>query len=510
MITMLSSPSSFKLFPILLGLCSLINKCQPFTVTNYNVIHHENNLKDPIVVGNKGGAWIQRTSSQLFADGSGKGDSEKDNDGASASASTASVVNGEEEEEEVYGAKFFGGNQIKDYLFDADVEASATEAAGFTEDMMQSYNRFDDARAFPDASVRDIALQLQNEINNCLKTDNENGSDENFGEVYAKSNFSWNTPFEKNGAKSPIDALQIASQFYRRIDLAIICGERKSANEMELQWALSVIWPNMWEAKVTFSGKSLITLDSELRIIKQKDMLDGYDGKDVFKCVADQFFPTFWDVYNIAMSPGAEQMPRISEKKLFSSYTLYDIPPRLVLKPSIIDRDGRVGRNAEVLPMHSFVTAIKTTGPKKEVYSTTTPFEVAIKAMKSIDGEKVSSISWNVPLATEFVKLPDLPLAFEETEDLSLSYDFQQRRRVATIPYAGGPQDEDITQARMKLYEAVIGDGLKPRTDEEGRPIFFFLQNDVKGCFTESGLGMAIYESRPGFVKSNEVGVELE
>jgi len=60
------------------------------------------------------------------------------------------------------------------------------------------------------------------------------------------------------------------------------------------------------------------------------------------------------------------------------------------------------------------------------------------------------------------------------------------------------------------LYEQVTKDGLRPKL-VEGRPQFFFLNNDAKACFTaDGGLGMAVYEWRPAFVKSNEVGIELE
>mmetsp|Transcript_12483 Transcript_12483/g.18322 ORF Transcript_12483/g.18322 Transcript_12483/m.18322 type:complete len:180 (+) Transcript_12483:987-1526(+) len=62
-----------------------------------------------------------------------------------------------------------------------------------------------------------------------------------------------------------------------------------------------------------------------------------------------------------------------------------------------------------------------------------------------------------------------------------------------------------------KLYGAVIKDGLQPKTDSEGRPVFFFLTYDTKACYTaESGLGMCVYEYRAQFMKSQRVGIELE
>ena len=267
----------------------------------------------------------------------------------------------------------------------------------------------------------------------------------------------------------------------------------------------------MWEAKVTFSGISMVVLNKSGQIIKQHDLLEGYEGTDVLKAVSDQYFPRFWDFVNVGMSPSAEMMPRVTtEKKAFSSYSVFEIPPRVVLRPSLIDRSGREARNAQMLPMHSFTSAIITSGPARDFYSTTSPIEVAIKPSKLGNGESYNRIEWTVPIAVELAKQTELPLPVEESDDLVCNYEYQQRRRVATVTFAGDPQDEGVTKARKQLFEAVNKDGLTPRVDETGRPIFFFLQNESKACFTESGLGMAIYESRPGFGKKNEVGIELE
>jgi len=60
----------------------------------------------------------------------------------------------------------------------------------------------------------------------------------------------------------------------------------------------------------------------------------------------------------------------------------------------------------------------------------------------------------------------------------------QKRRRVATIPFGGDPQDEHVGEVRKKLYEAVTQDGLVPKLDEDGRPMFFL--DDSKACFFRS------------------------
>ena len=98
-------------------------------------------------------------------------------------------------------------------------------------------------------------------------------------------------------------------------------------------------------------------------------------------------------------------------------------------------------------------------------------------------------------------------------ESLECSYTLRPNRLVATLPYAGNPQDEEVTQLRRQLYSEVVEkDGYKPKLDPNtGRPIFFFWMNDAKACFTRNGgLGMAVYEWRGEWSKSNEVGIELE
>jgi len=118
-------------------------------------------------------------------------------------------------------------------------------------------------------------------------------------------------------------------------------------------------------------------------------------------------------------------------------------------------------------------------------------------------------------LAVEFATESELPIPGEDEEtdataEAGVQYVWQGERRVATLAYDGSPQDAKISDIRKQLYEQVTKDGLKPKLDESGRPIFFFWQNSVKACYTDEGLGMAVYESRPGFAKPSEVGIELE
>jgi hypothetical protein len=187
-------------------------------------------------------------------------------------------------------------------------------------------------------------------------------------------------------------------------------------------------------------------------------------------------------------------------------------------------------------------------GPNKESFTPVTPIEVSISKAEGFEG---SLVKWTVPVPPEFASKAVLPLPLtescvddeEEEEDvnslataseqnkspyssrqpkipppkapqsLQCSYSLRPSRLVATLPYAGNPQDEAVTQLRRQLYQEVVErDGFAPKLDPvTKRPIFFFWMNDSKACFTRAGgLGMAVYEWRGDWSKSNEVGIELE
>jgi hypothetical protein len=307
-------------------------------------------------------------------------------------------------------------------------------------------------------------------------------------------------------------------------------------------------------------------------LLDQRDVLDG--GGDVVTALSSQLTPRFWDVYHIGMTPCAELDPRLdspppSSRSLsssssssssggkrgpFSSYRLSYLPPRLVVEPSLVDSNGRDGRSAQALPNHAFTTAIKTMGPNKDRFVPASPVEVSITKVADDDdgGGGGCLVRWTVPVPPEFASRIALPLPAiggEDDEDddgsptleitttrkkkftppytpgrtnrpppdppssLSCGYALRPTRLVATLPYAGNPQDEEVAMLRKRLYdEAVERDGHVPKLDPvTGRPTFFFWMNDAKACFTrEGGLGMAVYEWRADWSKSNEVGIELE
>ena len=440
----------------------------------------------------------------------------KSSDGASSSTAVAEVED-DEKPADIVGAQFFGGNKEKEEFYDPVAEAKAGEELAVS----GAFHRFlvDDAPsvAFDTATTAKLAYSLQCQINAILyKTKTDESDDADY--TYSNS-VRWTTPLSASSSSSasntPLQALKDSLQFYRnQVDLAIVSGKQLNDNEFEIQWELSAVWPTFMEPRIMLVGTSKLGLDSKSKmIVSQIDQLWGSNDKnDLVSTIGSQISPRFWDWYHIGMTPAAELMPRFNTQKgLLKSYQVYEIHPRLVTNPTMLEVGDRDDRNAQFIPSHAFATIIKTMGPTRQKFVPTSPVEVRIIP----GGEKGLKLKWSIPLSVQFQAQPELPLPGEDPEMLPGSeaecgYEFQPKRKVATVAYGGNPQDKDINEIRKKLYEQVVRDGLKPKLDRNGRPEFFFLQNTAKACYTEDGLGMCVYEWRPSMVKPNEVGIELE
>jgi hypothetical protein len=480
----------------------------------------------------------------------------------------------EDDGENVVGTKFFGGNTVKEELYIPEEEEMALELQKVKPKQRKEeseYKRFQDTNAFGDDLARRVGEALQLAINQILYDDSTDNSVATWKE---NPSIAWETPFptKKAGGNSPLMEMKVSKEFYNKLDVAILSAKTiestADAGVVEVRWDVGAVWPNPWESRVLLTGTSRLSVRDDkdnniITLMKQVDKLDGNKPSDIVGSLSSQLPPRFWDVYHIGMSPSAELDPRLTalspsqlttsrgNKGLLSSYNLSYLPPRLVTEPSLVDTNGRSGRTAQALPNHGFTTAIKTMGPNKEQFVPVSPIEVSIS---KVEGEDGSLIKWTVPVPPEFASKAVLPLpVIEEEEDeeddasnsdalatssantpsktspysvrrpntpapeapqsLQCNYSLRPSRLVATLPYAGNPQDEEVTQLRRQLYQQVVeNDGFKPKLDPvTKRPIFFFWMNDAKACFTRAGgLGMAVYEWRADWAKSNEVGIELE
>ena len=424
------------------------------------------------------------------------------------------------------GAEFFGGNKQKEELYDPIAEREAGKDIKLK---TKSFDRFSVSTdgAFDSAEVASIAQCLQQEINRVLyfgdkklrkiieqdKDESESMNPENlkFG-----PSLLWETPMTITST-NPLEELEAAKRFYEEIDLAIIGGKHISEGIVDLTWQLSLVWPSFWSPRVVLSGTSTCTFVTDTRtIIKQVDRIFGAENNvSLLSLLGNQIIPRFWDWYHIGMTPSAEEMPREVETRN-GGMTVYKIPPQLVAAPTIFETGTRENRHAQMVPNHAFTCIIRTMGAKKNNYVPTTPVEVQIGRNKENNDDDRLLLSWYIPLSTQFQAVNEkLRLPVEENpEDAegsfpTCAYDWLPLRKVATLKYGGNVQDIEISDIRKKLYEQVMNDGFKPKLDQNGKPKFFFWQNDVKACYIAEGLGMCVYDWRPKFADSNEVGIEL-
>lgn len=437
----------------------------------------------------------------------------------------------EEEEDEtpagIGGAEFFGGNKQKEELYDPVAELEAGKDIKL---QATSYNRFSAPtdNSFESIEVASMAQSLQRQINEVLYMDNkklkrivernkEDAENDDLEDVDFGRSLAWETPMTVTSL-NPMEELKVAKVFYEEIDLAIVGGKKISEDVVELFWELSLVWPTFWSPRVVLAGTSTCTLFKDtMTITKQVDRLFGADNNvSLLSLLGNQITPRFWDWYHIGMTPSAEQVPRQTVAKK-GGVTVYQIPPQLVVAPTIVETGTRENRHAQMVPNHAFTCIVRTMGAKKNSYVPTTPVEVQIgRNNKGDNNDDRLLLSWSIPLSTQFQAVNEnLRLPVEEnSEDVEGSfptcdYNWLPLRQVATTKYGGNVQDTEISDLRKKLYEQVIKEGWKPKLDQNGKPKFFFWQNDVKACYIEDGLGMCVYEWRPTFADSNEVGIEL-
>lgn len=427
----------------------------------------------------------------------------------------------------VGGAEFFGGSKQKEEFYDPVAELEAGKDIKL---QATTYNRFSVSTdgAFDSVEAVSMAQSLQRKINGVLYMDDkklrriveatrEEAQKDDLDDVTFGRSLSWETPMTVK-SQDPMEELKAAKQFYQEIDLAIIGGKTISEDVVELSWELSLVWPTFWSPRVVLAGASTCTFATDtMTITKQVDRVFGADNNvSLLSLLGDQIKPRFWDWYHIGMTPSAEQVPRqVVSKK--GGVTVYKLPSQLVAAPTIVETGTRDDRHAQMVPNHAFSCIIRTMGPKRNNYVPTTPVEVQIgRNNKADNADNRLLLSWSIPLSTQFQAVnQNLKLPVEENPEdeegsfPTCDYDWMPPRQVATTKYGGNAQDPEISDIRKKLYEQVIKEGLKPKVDQNGKPKFFFWQNDVKACYIEDGLGMCVYDWRPKFAESNEVGIEL-
>jgi hypothetical protein len=402
----------------------------------------------------------------------------------------------------IQGAQFFGGNKEKEEFYDPVAEGQAS-----IEKSEVTIDRFRVSMA--DETAEAVARSVQMQINQILYDSKDDSSVSKTTYTYA-SNLLWSTPLQsaKSRTSIPLLALEESNQFYQKLSVAVTGGRSMDTNQVLLYWEISVIWPIFWESRVLLTGSSVLTVNENNEITKQVDTLDE---PNLLTNLVRQWLPRFWDVYHIGMTPSCEQSPKLVERRVAGGYTIYTVPARWYAECTLQDLSDRTDNVASTIPNHAFGCVIKTMGPQKQDYTPCVPVQVQIQAM-------TKTLTWHIPIAVEtlaknselVVPGPDEEIDTETVQQPTSGFCYQPRRRVATLAYGGYAQDERVAVLRKQLYQTALQQGYTPKLDANGRPMFFFWQNAVKACYTDEGLGMAVYEWRPKWTKPNEIGIELE
>ena len=318
------------------------------------------------------------------------------------------------------GAEFFGGNKEKQEFYDPVAEAEAAVELRSTSVVLE-FDRFADRSAFADETTAAIARDVQLQLNQAATaeivetTSSSTTSLEDVTYKYA-DNLQWETDLQVKSSTPVLELVQ-ARDFYRQVHVAVTAGGPKSDSTVELRWELSLEWPTVWEPRVLLTGTSRLTVDSETKIITQQ--IDTLDDPDLIPVIQKQILPRFWDLYHIGMTPSAELSPRLkseatstSKVGLLASYQLYDLPPRWVMQPSLLDTGSREDNNALVLPNHAFSCVIKTMGPTKQRFTPVSGVQVQLvsqQQMQQANGGAAGAagggglkLQWSIPLAVEY------------------------------------------------------------------------------------------------------------
>ncbi|GMI39382.1 hypothetical protein TeGR_g1783, partial [Tetraparma gracilis] len=183
--------------------------------------------------------------------------------------------------EQVYGAKFFGGLQEKEVLFDENAEASVLRPGGVADaKCLQPYASLFDTRA-----TAELANSLADAIGGLPSP------------LSYPPSLPWVSPFSLPAAAAPPARLAAARSFFPELDLAFVAGSSSPSpaggTELTLHWLLSLSWPALHAPRVRLSGVSSVEVDKGGVVRRQEDELLS-DGS-VEQALARQLPPSFWD-----------------------------------------------------------------------------------------------------------------------------------------------------------------------------------------------------------------------
>lgn len=103
-------------------------------------------------------------------------------------------------------------------------------------------------------------------------------------------------------------------------------------SSLTVHWIASATWPTPWLPRLLIRGKTSVAVDAGLVV----GLIDEWQ-EGLLPSLIRHITPGFWDIWNQFCSPQSERYP-YKVLRRGKGYEVRELAPRLVLKPSIIDR----------------------------------------------------------------------------------------------------------------------------------------------------------------------------
>jgi hypothetical protein len=115
--------------------------------------------------------------------------------------------------------------------------------------------------------------------------------------------------------------------------------ETLSDSSMRVSWIASATWPLPWLPRIIVAGASTLSCSAsteDASMLQIQSINDEWQS-GLLNLLYKHLVPGFWDAWNQFCSPQAERYPYKMIRK-GRGYEVWQLAPRLVLRPSIIDR----------------------------------------------------------------------------------------------------------------------------------------------------------------------------
>jgi hypothetical protein len=156
----------------------------------------------------------------------------------------------------------------------------------------------------------------------------------------SSSDCEWRCPLGSYRGQEAIEAeLRELGTFLSDPRYTVTDTEMLSDSSMRVSWIASATWPLPWLPRIIVAGTSTLNCrasTADANMLKIYNINDEWES-GLSNLLYKHLVPGFWDAWNQFCSPQAERYPYKMIRK-GKGYEVWQLAPRLVLRPSIIDR----------------------------------------------------------------------------------------------------------------------------------------------------------------------------